>query len=58
MTKENRVMDLQRKSILLDDAVKRCVWRGRFDMAGIWREKREAVDRKIIGIMVSRGNPK
>lgn len=58
MTKEKRVLDLQRKSILLDDAVKRCVWRGRFDMAGIWRDKRESVDRKILEVMASRGNPK
>lgn len=51
MTKEQEYMDLQRKSILLDDAVKRCVWRGHFDMAGIWRDKRESVDRKIVEVM-------
>ena len=58
MTKEQEYMDLQRKSMLLDDAVKRCVWRGRFDMAGIWRENRESVDRKIVEVMASPRNPK
>lgn len=58
MNEQKHYNDLCEKSVLLDGARERCVRNQRFDMADVWRKKRNEINAKIVGLMVKTGLPK